>query len=660
MGNITDNPASDSGQPTSPRHDPGPRDHGAAWGLGAPAAHLTAWLSLAGVNMAIAVATSFSSASGTKAAFAGCLYEVGTMATAGLLSSAAVAIWARSRIGARVRAMPVLFALAAAVGLASLRDDLGGAAHRLLDGRSSNFVLVALVLAVSAAVPSTARLAARCRLPLARGAWALGALGLAAANHFLLRRTYPGIHLMTLWVAAVALGVALTAVLPPPASSARRRAFDAARALSAALGAWTLVVPPSPQALVFVLSHSGCALAPYVASARSRMSPHAAPAVQEGAWFIDRTGLPDVPSSSPPLVDSPIVLLLTIDAARWDLVVGEQYRQALPTLHQLRDEGVHFKRAVAPGNETLSSLAGLMTGKYVSQLRWSPRRKGLGLWKQNLETDESVRFPQIITDSGIPSVLLASSPGLYSNYGICRGFTEQTRPGWYSDKIVAAAARRLEQVGPEGLLLYAHFMDSHGPYDAAGESGTMFERYLREVGLVDRQLGLLVDTVDTLGLSARTIFIVSSDHGEAFGEHNSTEHGTTLYREQVQIPLIVRGPSINPREVDDWVSLLDLGPTIIDLMGRPTPASFFGQSLVPYLRGEPEVELRRPVALQTAQGQTAMYFVDELKIVEDRSRGLVELYELATDPGELNNLYDPSSAAHRARLDELRAFFAAQ
>jgi hypothetical protein len=621
-------------------------------------AHLAAWVALGAVN-ALAVAGSGATTSLDTLLWAA-LYGIGPMAAAGLLSGGVAGAWRRLCAGGPVPWWTALWVVATAVGQLTLRDDLAGAAHRLLGGRASTLVLTLLVAVVCAAVPAGAWVGQRARSRGARGTIAALAVVLTGVNHLVLLRSYPGFHLMVLWMAASALAGALLACPVRVSPGARRITFDVARAGAAALGAWTIAVPPSPQTLALLLGHSGVALAPYVAAAHARVLPAPSYGGSDSPWFADRSHLPDVPSTEPPLVPSPVVLLLTIDAARWDLLADEHYRQALPTLHQLRDESVSFQRALAPGNETLSSLAALMTGKYASQLRWSPRRKGLGLWKRNLEHDRSVRFPQIIADAGIPTVLIAASAGLDERYGVCRGFTEVTRPGWYSDKIVAAAARRLERVGSAGLFLYAHFMDAHGPYDAAGLSGTPFERYLREIGLVDQQLGHLLTAIDAHGLRDRTIIIVTSDHGEAFGEHGSKDHGTTLYREQVQIPLLIRGPGVAPREVDDWVSLIDLGPTVLDLMGRPTPATFLGQSLVPYLRGRAEVVLRRPVAMQSAEGLSGMLLADRFKIIEDAPRGSVELYDLQSDPGEENNLFDPARESHRRHLGLLRSFFAAR
>jgi arylsulfatase A-like enzyme len=154
----------------------------------------------------------------------------------------------------------------------------------------------------------------------------------------------------------------------------------------------------------------------------------------------------------------------------------------------------------------------------------------------------------------------------------------------------------------------------------------------------------------------RWALFVSADHGEAFGEHQTYEHAKTLYGELLQVPLLARSPLFRPREIGDRVGLIDLGPTILDLFRIETPATFNGQSLVPFLAGE-NVELTRPL-LAEGRLRQALTEPDGLKVIEDRRRKVVEVYDLASDPRETRNLFDDEPARSDAALAELRAFFA--
>ena len=149
--------------------------------------------------------------------------------------------------------------------------------------------------------------------------------------------------------------------------------------------------------------------------------------------------------------------------------------------------------------------------------------------------------------------------------------------------------------------------------------------------------------------------ILAADHGEAFGEHQTTQHSKTLYQELVHIPLIIRTPIHRAQEIEDRVTLLDAGPTILDIFGLPTPSQFMGQSLVPFLEHKHPV-LERPIL---AEGRLRRSIVtpDGLKVIDDPRRTVVEAYDLVADPNETTNLWGKDPRADEALLD-LRTFFA--
>jgi arylsulfatase A-like enzyme len=157
------------------------------------------------------------------------------------------------------------------------------------------------------------------------------------------------------------------------------------------------------------------------------------------------------------------------------------------------------------------------------------------------------------------------------------------------------------------------------------------------------------------GLNERAILIITSDHGEAFGEHGAQTHGTTLYEEELRVPLLIRIPSRRARKVEQLVTLLDLGPTVLDLFHQKTPGYFIGQSLVPFLIGQSPT-MTRPVAAE-ARLKQAMIFPNGMKIIYDTRTGSAELYDLRRDPDERHDLSGDSGKL-RESLEELRSFFA--
>src|SRR5262249_48882557 len=156
-------------------------------------------------------------------------------------------------------------------------------------------------------------------------------------------------------------------------------------------------------------------------------------------------------------------------------------------------------------------------------------------------------------------------------------------------------------------------------------------------------------------LWARTVVVVSADHGEAFGEHQQHFHGGWAFQELLHVPLVIRVPNQMPRVEKEVVSLIDLSPTILDLFGVDTPGSIMGQSLVPLLRGG-RASFQRPVAFYTTKGQYGFVFPDLVKVLYTPKQKRREVYDLKNDPTEQHNLSDDDeSSSERLRL--VRSFF---
>jgi arylsulfatase A-like enzyme len=222
-------------------------------------------------------------------------------------------------------------------------------------------------------------------------------------------------------------------------------------------------------------------------------------------------------------------------------------------------------------------------------------------------------------------------------------------------QVIEPLLGRLQRAGKAPLFLYTHLMEAHAPYDRGSKTGSDHARYLSEVAIADREIGRVQALLEQR-FGDRWALFVSADHGEAFGEHQTYEHSKTLYQELVHVPLLAVGPRIPHRVVDQRVGLVDLGPTLLDLFGVDTPASFEGQSLVPLLAGQ-DVTLTRPL-LSEGRLRRALTLPDGLKVIEDPRRKVVEVYDLAADPGETRNLFDLEPARADPALATLRQFFA--
>jgi arylsulfatase A-like enzyme len=183
----------------------------------------------------------------------------------------------------------------------------------------------------------------------------------------------------------------------------------------------------------------------------------------------------------------------------------------------------------------------------------------------------------------------------------------------------------------------------------AAEKEAVRGLYRAEVAVVDAAVGEVVDELEREGLAADTLLVVAADHGEEFWEHGGVEHGHTTYDELVHVPLLFRWPAkLTPARVRDQVRLIDVMPTVMDLLGIAPPKESDGRSLVPLLAGRPEDDA--PPALIES-----MLFADERVAIRTSSRKFVrweidkqEIYDLEADPAERRDL--AGIAGERAAL----------
>jgi arylsulfatase A-like enzyme len=169
-------------------------------------------------------------------------------------------------------------------------------------------------------------------------------------------------------------------------------------------------------------------------------------------------------------------------------------------------------------------------------------------------------------------------------------------------------------------------------------------RYGQEIEYADRQIGGLLEALRSRGLLDNTLIVVTSDHGEGLGDHNHVGHIHQVYDTLLRVPLVVVFPGVVPagKRIGDVVSLVDVFPTVTELLGVAAPAQTSGRSLVPLLRGEPIAP--RAVLAATYRPEA---FTDKQAVIRDGfkyihswspERDWEELYDLEADPKELTDL----------------------
>jgi hypothetical protein len=629
--------------------------------LGPASAQLSAWALLVVVNQ-VFIARLDRPPGRASVALWHHLYDAGHLLALGVISWLVVELWRRWGPRHAAWALLGLGVLAFSVGWLTLGTDLTGFVERrqrsgsLLPWRGIATAIAALAVVAAAAL---GRALDRSRL---RWLAVAGGLTIGVLNNWLLRFDYFGIHLLAHWSAALLIGGALTSARSPLRLSLPRRRWAKLALIStlAVASGWTLIRLPSRSVWRELYRVPGSVVAPQLAKVlpaerRSRYTPLPFEAT---SWFVTRQHRPAVPPSSPPLLPpDAIVILITVDALRTDLVEEDQHAQALPAIHRLRRESLRFTNARAPSSSTLTTLYAMATGKYYSATYWSSFDNREGHFPHQ---DENTRLQQIFSQAGIRTVQPVSVYGLGKEDGFGVGFDEELRTSHdygRAKELMDITLARLEKGFAGPAFMFMHFVDPHAPYNLAGTHGTPWERYLREVQLVDRELGRLADHLRSSGLDRRTLLIVAADHGEAFGEHGTHYHAVTVYDELLRVPLMFAGPGLAPAVVDHPVTLMDLGPTLLDLYGLPTPGAWMGQSLVPFMRGK-RPSLDRPIAADAGRRMQAMVFPDGIKVIEDIRKKTVEIYNLQKDPAELENVVDRMGAEGEQYISAMRRFFA--
>jgi arylsulfatase A-like enzyme len=613
--------------------------------LSLPAAFATALVPLALVDAVLF----FGRLGASQSAFWLTLYLLGQRVF--LASLAVLTAMAAARLPSRAvryASVPLVFALAYATLTYLYREDLVGQ----IPSRRR------LIVAVTAMVP-TAVVIARLFLPwhpLLRVPLFVCGVALGIGNHLLLKLNYPGFHVACVAFSTLACGVAL---LPRPATAfPRRRGVVAAFLALSALGDAAVLLPPHPRASSVLLTEDALSLYRFAAQLH-KAGPVKGAREVGNPYFEPRSKAPPI-DAGPPLLDRErlVVVLITVDALRYDAVSGPR-AERLPTFSALAREGTTFTNAITPAVSTTGTVVSLFSGLYHPQMRWRQDNSRRGRNAQIPDTPHK-RFPELLSRAKVDTFIAPTQWRLTKPYKASVGFRTEYQPRNKGNKnaedVLPPLGKWVLGRGDDRAFAYVHLLDAHGPYDRAGTEGTPFERYLREVELVDREIGKLIDALKRGGVWDRTVMIVSADHGEAFGEHGQSGHNGWLYQELSHVPLIVRVPGAQARSVDEPVSIIDIGPTVLDLFGEPTPGFHMGQSLVPLLRGE-RPRYQRPVAIHDKKGQGAIVFPDLIKAMYLPALGQAEVYDLKKDPKENVNLAGKDWA--KERIDTVRRFFAA-
>jgi len=365
---------------------------------------------------------------------------------------------------------------------------------------------------------------------------------------------------------------------------------------------------------------------------------------------------------------APNVVVVVLDAARADHFGSYGYgRPTTPRADAFAETAVRYARVMSEASYTFLSTSSLFAGA-------NPAATGLGARSGGRVPGDVELLAEIAHDHGYATVAYSENPYVTRYFGLDQGF-DSFREAWPIDALasgqeiapdldteaeIESALREAAADASRPFLLYLHLLRPHNPYappppfagrfgsteadrpngstpslmamDAQGptfESDTLAKirtLYDENLAYADALFGGLVDALDARGLRDDTIVVLTSDHGEAFGEHGRLLHATQLYDAMLHVPLLVHVPGEAAEVVSTPIQLADLGRGLRRVVegGAPVALTRLGEGRDP----------KRPLYSWTngKTGQIAAWTPERRVILDMRSRETVAYYDLETDP----------------------------
>jgi choline-sulfatase len=384
---------------------------------------------------------------------------------------------------------------------------------------------------------------------------------------------------------------------------------------------------------------------------------------------------PSAPAPSPVVAAKPRnVLFVTIDSLRADMPWNGYDRPIAPHLTALAEKCTTYTNAYSVSSYTAKSVAAFLSGRLPSTLY----RSGFffaSYASANHFMAEDLRQNGIATLAWFGHMYFSRAKGLDQGFDEWRtvpgiSFDAQTDNHVTSDKMTALGIELLgkPELRTKQFFAWAHYMDPHDQYNRHEEAPKLGnkarDRYDQEVFYTDLWLKKLFDFVEQQPYGPDTYFVISADHGEAFGENGMYKHAFELWEVLTRVPLLVCGPGIKAQRISERRSHLDLVPTFYDLLGQKAPGDLMGKSLVSELTGKEAAQNREPIYLELSEDShnppRRAVIQGDYKLIWSGPRDKFQLYNLSRDPGETKDLAkeEPDqlkvmTAAYRGLWDKL-------
>jgi arylsulfatase A-like enzyme len=419
-------------------------------------------------------------------------------------------------------------------------------------------------------------------------------------------------------------------------------------------------------------------------------------------WPVQPAFVPEMKAAKG---SGPNVVFILVDTLRADMLTPERDgRPLMPRLSAIAAEGMRFTQAISPASWTRPAIASLFSGQHVDthQVYFgiSPDTEG---GKADVLPQDWHTLAEAMRAAGYDNHAWFTN-GHLNDDGFRQGvdaaqyhYMPEARAREITDAALAGLARASTR-----FFAYVHYIDPHAPYDppaaykdapapgitprdeavlqhdaqipylvlavrkalgqglaqqlepvsAAGEK-TLFQWYLGECRYVDDEVARLIEGIRRA--HPDTIFVFTADHGEEFWEHGAMGHGTTLYQEQIHVPLFLVGPGIAPGQVDAPVETLSIYKTLAARLGLKTERPLQGRDLL--AAGEDSAAAfsrTRGPSTDLEVNLEAVLLEKQKLITNPANASQAAAYDLRADPGERAPLAPEGYPALNSALEELR------
>lgn len=359
-------------------------------------------------------------------------------------------------------------------------------------------------------------------------------------------------------------------------------------------------------------------------------------------------------TEAPSVTGMPVVLI-SIDTLRSDRLPAYGYRGVeTPAIDRLRRDAILFERAYSPMPLTLPAHTSILTGLLPPE---HGVRDNIGY---RLDSDRVAYLPKLLQEAGyatgaaVSAFVLRGRTGLDAGFDLYEDAIEFRTGGGMGavqrggDGTVEAAGDWLRGVADRPFFLFLHLYEPHTPYSPPEPFASRYaSAYDGEIAAADEVVGTLLDELRRLGVYDRALVILLSDHGEGLDDHGEREHGVLLYREALQVPLLLKLPGA--RRAGDTVAapaqLTDVMPTVLELLEMEVPEAIRGKSLLDLADDETS---DRTLFAETVYPRLHFGWSDLASAISDRYHFIEgpdpELYDLVADPAESTNLLADADA----------------